>query len=543
MNTSQLDLRELLSFRPQGGSMSFLGQRVLLSDILSHGAHKLELINSLGVETTRTIITRAGFARGWLTGERLKRHFPEAWADAKQGQLGPMICSMYGFGEVLSSKRTDGKDGKPLVESFFTGSYEAEQHLRIFGQAKEVACWENIGFASGYVSNVEGQTVYFIEQECQAKGDAHCHLVGRYVEEWGGEITPFLKYFNGMTAESIREQLYDVLKWDGELLLRSAPVVTPAIPNRTLDKALPISNSPSMNSLIDMAQSVAKVSSSILVTGESGVGKDKLVQLIHRESKRSDRPLVAINCGALTESLIEGELFGYVKGAYTGADHTKTGLIEAAHGGTLFLDEIGDLPLSMQVKLLRVLQEREVRKVGDTQAVPVDIRLISATNKDLEREVEAGRFRRDLYYRLKVIEIQIPPLRERTEDILPLSRFYLARFNEEMEREFTGFHHKTADLLLSYPWPGNVRELVNAIERCVVLGKHTQIMPEDLPEEIAQTECKPSTIHGIRALHDIERDHILSSLKKLNNNKTLTAEQLGMSLATLYRKLKEYDSE
>ncbi|QSX32987.1 sigma-54-dependent Fis family transcriptional regulator [Shewanella avicenniae] len=540
MHTSELDLRELLSFKPRGGAMSFLGQRIYLTDLLSHGLQRMELCQTLGPEITKSIVIRTGFAKGWLLAERIKRQMPEAWAEAKKGKLGPLLCSMYGYGEVLSSQRRDGIEQKPLVESYFVGLYEAEQHLRFHGESDEVVCWEHIGFASGYVSNVEGRTVYFMEGECQARGDRFCHLWGNYVEEWDDEIKPLLPFYDNISNESVAAQLGNILRWDECLPHSLQAKIKDSLRASTDDEGYPVSTSYAMRRLLDMAENVAKVPTSVLVTGESGVGKEKLVRYIHDQSPRSDKPFIAINCGALTETLLENELFGHSKGAFTGADSTKTGLIESADGGTLFLDEVGELSPSMQVKLLRVLQERELRKVGDNTTVKVDIRVISATNKNLEKAVEDGEFRQDLYYRLKVIELVVPPLRDRREDILPLCRFFLNRFNELLGKSFTGFNHRAADLLLNYHWPGNVRELVNAIERATVLGTEAQIQPDDLPREIREVTATSTAADGIRALHDVERDYILSVVEKLNNNKSLVADRLGMSVATLYRKLKEY---
>ncbi len=542
VHTSELDLREMLSFKPRGGSMSFLGQRIYLTDLFSQGVQRMELCQTLGPEITKSIVIRAGFAKGWLVAERIKRQMPEAWAEARKGKLGPLLSSMYGFGEVLSSQRRDGIEQKPLVDSYFVGLYEAEQQLRMHGLADETVCWEHIGFASGYVSNVEQRTVYFVETECQARGDQYCHLMGNYVEEWGDEITPLLPFYNGISNESVATQFSKMLKWDASLPQSLQVKIKDSLRASSDDGGSPVSTSYVMRSLLDMAANVAKVPTSVMVTGESGVGKEKLVRFIHDQSPRKDKPFVAINCGALAETLLENELFGHSKGAFTSANNVKVGLIESANGGTLFLDEVGELSPAMQVKLLRVLQERELRKVGDIGTIKVDIRVISATNKNLEQAVETGAFRQDLYYRLKVIELVIPPLRERREDILPLCRFFLNRFNDTLAKNFTGFNHRAADLLLNYGWPGNVRELANAIERAAVLGSNAQIQPQDLPQEIRDVVPPPSTADGIRALHEVERDYILSVMDKLDHNKSLAADKLGMSVATLYRKLKEYSA-
>lgn len=540
MKTLELDLRELLSFKPRGGAMSFLGHRLYMTDIFSHGLHKMELCEKLGQEMTQSLVVRSGYIRGWLLAEQIKRQMPDVWKEARKGELGPLLFSMCGFGEILSRQRRDGIKAKPLIETHAISLYEAEQHLQLRGLSKAPVCWEHIGFASGYVSNIENRTVYFIEDECKAKGDSCCHIRGNYLEEWGEEIKPYLPIYDGICNESVAAQLGNLQCWGDALPQNMQDRINSSMQYRSMADGYPVSKSYEMCRLLELATNVAKVPTSVLVTGESGVGKEKLVQFIHRQSPRADKPLVAINCGALNETLLENELFGHVRGAFTGAETTKKGLIEASDGGTLFLDEVAELSPALQVKLLRVLQEKEIRKLGDTETISVDVRIISATNCCLEDAVDKGEFRQDLYYRLKVIELVVPPLRERSEDILPLSRFFLAKFNQELGREHTGFNYKTADLLLNYSWPGNVRELVNTIERAVVLSPGPQIMPEDLPDEIRDGLCMPSVSEDIRALHKVEEDYILAVLKKLDNNKTQAAEKLGMSLATLYRKLKEY---
>jgi len=540
MKTSQLDLRELLSFNHQGGVISLLDQRAYLVDAVSQGLQRKELLTALGPEITRTIVTRSSYAHGWRAAETIKRQLPEAWAEAKEGKLGPMICAMYGFGETLSSIRTSGLGQEPLVETCFKGTVEAEQQLLLMGPSDEVVCWRLAAFASGYVSFVEGRDVYFLEDKCQAKGDEFCSFQGKYLEQWGEEIEPYLSYYQGTSVEEICSDLRIKIDAAEKRLKRLRHDIADNAKRCESSGCYPIAKSYSMQKVMDLASHVAKVSTSILITGESGVGKEKMASLIHNSSPRKNKPFFAINCGALTETLLDSELFGYVKGAFTGADKDRIGLFEGANGGTLFLDEVGELSPSTQIKLLRVLQEKEIRRVGENKARSVDVRVLSATNCNLDDAVATGNFRPDLYYRLKVIELHIPPLRERTDDILPLARCFLETFAKSIGKKISGFNFKTSDLLLSYEWPGNIRELHNAIEHAVVLTRTTQIKPEDLPAEIRNTPCKPSTQNGIKPLESIEQDYILSAFHLLNNNKARTAKELGISLATLYRKLKEY---
>jgi two-component system response regulator HydG len=290
-----------------------------------------------------------------------------------------------------------------------------------------------------------------------------------------------------------------------------------------------------------MARRVALVDSTVLITGESGSGKERIARLLHEESKRAAGPLIAVNCGAITETLLEAELFGHARGAFTGATQDRPGLFEAANGGTLFLDEVGEVSPGMQVNLLRVMQVREVRRVGENKSRKVDVRVVAATNRDLARNVALGAFRQDLYYRLKVVELHVPPLRERKEDLPELAQVLLADFALRLNRTVAGFSPRVAEQLLRYDWPGNVRELQNAMERCAALARGDRVEFEDLPAEICQVATHPvRDPSAVRPLREIEKEYILAALAANGGNQTRTAAQLQIGLATLYRKLKSY---
>jgi transcriptional regulator with PAS, ATPase and Fis domain len=279
----------------------------------------------------------------------------------------------------------------------------------------------------------------------------------------------------------------------------------------------------------------------VLITGESGSGKERLARLVHEQSSRAAGPFIAVNCGAIAETLLESELFGHTRGAFTGATRDRLGLFETAQGGTLLLDEIGDVSKSMQVKLLRALQEREIRRVGESISRPVDVRIVAATNHDLERDAKSGAFRQDLYYRLKVVDLKVPPLRARREDVLPLARLLLTASAQRMRRKISTLSPAAADHLLRYPWPGNVRELENAMERAVALAAGTRVELEDLPEEIRNALPIPvPQATSVKSLARIEKDYILAVLDLNDGNQTRAGKQLGISAATLYRKLKSY---
>ncbi len=303
-----------------------------------------------------------------------------------------------------------------------------------------------------------------------------------------------------------------------------------------------IGKSKAMREIVDRIHKVAPTDSTVLITGESGVGKEVVARAIHRESPRNGRILLPVNCGAIPENLLEAQLFGHIRGAFTGAVTSQEGLFQRARGGTIFLDEIGDLPTSLQVKLLRAIEEKEVLPVGGTSPVVVDVRIIAATNQDLEDAVKAGTFRDDLFYRLNVFEIDIPPLRDRPEDIPLLVEFLVRRHNAEMNRHFKGVDNEAMKTLLGQPWKGNVRELDNAIEHAMIVGSGDWITADALPGRLSGSEPDSAFFVGDElkpAMRFYERNHIKNVLSRAEGDKKAAAETLGISLSSLYRKLEE----
>ena len=298
-----------------------------------------------------------------------------------------------------------------------------------------------------------------------------------------------------------------------------------------------IYQSQAMEDLLQQVDIVAKSDSTVLICGETGTGKEVIARAIHQLSPRRDKPLVKINCAAIPASLLESELFGHDKGAFTGAINTHRGRFEIADGGTLFLDEIGDISPMMQVRLLRAIQEREVQRVGSNQTISVDVRLIAATHRDLAAEVNAGRFRQDLYYRLNVVAIEVPSLRQRREDIPLLAGHFLQRFAERNRKAVKGFTPQAMDLLIHFDWPGNIRELENAVERAVVLLTGEYISERELPLAIASTPIPLVQSQDIQPLVEVEKEVILAALEKTGGNKTEAARQLGITRKTLLAKL------
>ena len=424
---------------------------------------------------------------------------------------------------------------------------------------------------------------------------SHCTILQALLRGWGYDVA--LAYSGRAALEQVREHVFDLVlcdvrmaEMDGIETLKEIKALNPAIPvlimtafssvdtavealktgaldylikpldfdnlQTTLENALAhtrtpaselpsvsatqfgmVGKSPAMQQLLSEIAMVAPSDATVLIHGDSGTGKELVARALHASSGRSDKPLVTLNCAALNESLLESELFGHEKGAFTGADKRREGRFVEADGGTLFLDEIGDISPMMQVRLLRAIQEREVQRVGSNQTISVDVRLIAATHRDLAEEVKVGRFRQDLYYRLNVVTIETPALRQRREDIPLLADHFRQRFAERNRKAVKGFTPRAMDLLIHYDWPGNIRELENAIERSVVLLTGEYISERELPLAIASQPLPLMTEQTIQPLVEVEKEVILAALEKTGGNKTEAARQLGITRKTLLAKL------
>ncbi|MBN6046670.1 sigma-54-dependent response regulator transcription factor ZraR [Citrobacter sp. ku-bf4] len=424
---------------------------------------------------------------------------------------------------------------------------------------------------------------------------SHCTILQALLRGWGYGVA--LAYSGRAALEQVREHVFDLVlcdvrmaEMDGIETLKEIKALNPAIPvlimtafssvetavealktgaldylikpldfdnlQTTLENALAhtrgsvselpsvsasqfgmVGKSPAMQQLLSEITMVAPSDATVLIHGDSGTGKELVARALHASSARSDKPLVTLNCAALNESLLESELFGHEKGAFTGADKRREGRFVEANGGTLFLDEIGDISPMMQVRLLRAIQEREVQRVGSNQTISVDVRLIAATHRCLAEEVNAGRFRQDLYYRLNVVTIEMPSLRQRREDIPLLAEHFLERFAGRNRKVVKGFTPRAMDLLIHYDWPGNIRELENAIERSVVLLTGEYISERELPLAIASQPIPLIGTQDIQPLVEVEKEVILAALEKTGGNKTEAARQLGITRKTLLAKL------
>ncbi|MCD8554818.1 sigma 54-interacting transcriptional regulator [Seleniivibrio sp.] len=535
MKIHKIDLRDYIDFTETEKIMSVTGERLLMFDAMTLGLLRRELIEMFGVFGARNVLTRFGYAHGYRIGETLRAQDPEALEVLCAGASHHLL---YGATCTVDIDRKYLPNGNFIIKCELINSYEAEQHLLHFGIAEEAICWTITGFASGFESSRTGMETYCFETECVGKGDPHCIMLSKPKDEWDeATLAEQLPFYGISSANALLNEISDKLHKTQESLKQCRSKYDF---NNDFFHGI-IARSKKMQNIIDIAKRSSQVDSSVVVTGESGVGKEVISRFIHDDSSRSKKPFIAVNCGAFSDTLLESELFGHVKGSFTGANRDHMGLFEAANGGTLFLDEIGETSLPMQIKLLRVLQEKEIRRVGDNIPRKIDVRIIAATNKNLTQEVADGNFRKDLYYRLRVIEIDIPPLRDRPEDILPLAHVFLKASSKRMNKTVTGINSEAAKAIMGYEWPGNVRELQNAIERAVAFSDENWICKDNLPSELQNRAHIPTIASSIIPMQEMEKQYLLAALEVMNNDKQATADKLKIGLSTMYKKLKDYN--
>ncbi|MYM34446.1 AAA family ATPase [Duganella sp. FT94W] len=461
------DLTQSLHFSPGDGRIWLNGQRMQLLHTTSLGALRRELLESIGAERTRGLLTRVGYSAGARDAQLLR----ERWPNAEPGSLfaaGPRMHSLEGAVKVEPLHfEFDFERGTYHGEFLWHHSSEAEVHQADFGIGTEPACWMQTGYAIGYTSAMIGRLTIYREVECTCMGHHRCRLIGKPADEWDN-VEEDLRFLN---AEAfVSTTAYGVPQQAAEL---------PGDDQRPYADKEMVGVSSAFNAACHMLRRVAPTAATVLFTGESGVGKELFAYMLHQISPRKEQPFVAVNCAAIPETLIESELFGVERGAYTGASHSRPGRFERASGGTLFLDEIGTLSLVAQGKLLRALQEGEIERVGGVRSVKVDVRLVAATNVDLREEIRQGRFREDLFFRLNVFPIHLPPLRDRRDDIPLLMGYFMRHYGQKHQRRVTGFTARAVDALLNYHFPGNIRELQNLVERGVIYADEGG--PIDLP--------------------------------------------------------------
>ncbi|TPQ33497.1 sigma-54-dependent Fis family transcriptional regulator [Cupriavidus pinatubonensis] len=455
------DLRHLLRFDPESGAIWLGERRMLLLHTAALSGLRQDLIHSVGPVHARRLLTRMGYASGRRDAEFARTTRGALSLDAAF-LVGPQLHMLEGAACVTPIQLDfDAATGRFSGEFRWDNSWEAHAHRHAFGLAETPACWVLLGYASGYTSAFMGRLIVFKETCCAACGADHCQIVGRPVDEWP-DAAEQRQYFED-------DSLLDTIAALNEQVQALVTTIESA-GEPGISAGMLVGASPAFQEAHALLNRAAATQVTVLLTGETGVGKERFARALHQGSARAGGPFIAVNCAALPADLIEAELFGVERGAYTGAHVSRSGRFERADGGTLFLDEVGDLPLPLQAKLLRVLQDGEIERLGAETARKVNVRLVTATNVDLEAAVSQGRFRRDLLYRLNVYPICIPPLRERTADIEPLANHLLARFSALHQKRLSGISERAMQALVHHDWPGNVRELENLIERGVILS-------------------------------------------------------------------------
>lgn len=474
------ELTEALHFALGDGRIWLNDHRMLLIQSQVLGRLRQEIIEAFGIEAAKGIFMRVGYMQGVRDAELIQKHFPQQDLTHSLA-AGPRVHTLEGFVKVTTKHfEFDSEKGTYFGEFFWDDSSEAAEHLSYHGLSNEPVCWMQTGYPTGYTSTLFGRPVIFREVECAGMGASRCLVVGQNAEEWG---------------EDAPERGYLGLEWKHKRPKSRSSVSRSAntsdleaddAANEVLNGQI-IGVSASFLRARLMVEKVADTEATVLLIGESGVGKEVFSQQLHRLSPRSGGPFVPINCAAIPDNLVESELFGIEKGAFTGAVASRPGYFERAVGGTIFLDEVASLAYSAQGKLLRAIQERQVERVGGQKTIPVDVRVVAASNVDLLDEVRAGRFRQDLYFRLCVFPITIPPLRERRDDIPFLVSHFLRLFRQRHRRNCPGLTRRAMDALLAYHFPGNIRELQNLIERGVIFAEpgdkidvHHLFMGQDL---------------------------------------------------------------
>ncbi len=455
------DLTEQIRFLSTEGKIWFGEQRMLLMQVSAMAAFRREMVNTMGIERAKGFFLRLGYQSGLKDAELARKLRPQC-NELDIFLAGPQLHSLKGMVKVVPIEiDIDQNSGAFHGEFEWIDSFEVDICQTELGQMDEPACWSLLGYACSYTSSFMGREIIFREVSCRGCGDDKCMIVGKPAEEWE-DVTEFTKYFK---ADPIIEELYDLQSQVSSL--RSSL-------EKQQGQYYGIGQSASYNKVCKMIDKAALGKVSVLLLGETGVGKEVIARSVHLRSERAEQPFIAVNCAAIPPDLIEAELFGVEKGAYTGANQSRPGRFERANTGTIFLDEVVELTPRAQATLLRVLQEGDLERVGDNRTRSVDVRVIAATNESLEKAVEEGRFRSDLFYRLNVFPVKIPPLRERLEDLPLLAEHFLNKFHSEYNKRTLGMSDKALELCLHYHWPGNIRELENVIERGVILTDNNE---------------------------------------------------------------------
>ncbi|SPL70484.1 phenol degradation transcriptional regulator MobR [Acinetobacter stercoris] len=537
------DLLDKIVFDSKHGQIWFDENRMLLLHTGIMGYLRKDLFQMLGLERTKHFFIRCGYQAGMRDAEVTSKLRPNL-NEAEAFMAGPQMHGIRGMVQVDVNELHLSHDLKQFYADFnWLNSFEAEVHLSEFGASDEPSCWMLLGYACGYSSYVMGQTIIYQEIQCVAKGDECCRIIGKPLSEWenADELIRF------MSPDPVSDE---IIALQAELNQLKKNIYTDAERDYTMFNA--VGESAAYRKVCDLLKKAAGSKVAVLLQGETGVGKEAFARGIHQTSQRSDKPFVAVNCACIPPDLIEAELFGVEKGAFTGAIQTRMGKFERAHTGTIFLDEVIELSPRAQAALLRMLQEGEFERVGDSQTRKVDVRIVAATNEDLEQAVKDGRFRADLYYRLNIFPVIIPPLRERREDIPLLVNHFLTRFENMYDKTLKGLSDKAKSFVMKYEWPGNIRELENLLERATLLTDHQQEIKLSslFPQMFDQHDTiKTNVVHDAShldhlftqdfSLDQYEQQIIRTAMDKSQQNISEAARILGISRATLDYRLKK----
>jgi two-component system, NtrC family, response regulator HydG len=554
MNPDELKLLELLKADEETGVIRFKHRRMLIFDADALGLLRKELVETLGLERARRILTRFGYASGYRDALTSKELFH--WqSDDDWFAAGPRLHTLEGIVRARLLRLQMDKGGGVLeAEAEWLHSYEAEQHLKHIGHSDSPVCWTLTGYASGYTSAVFGSEVCCFEKECVGRGDARCLVEGRATTEQSEEMRALLEYHRPFNLDAEFQQLLNELeRREKELAAHEEKLKALESHVLYLQEAIKeeynfeemVGASPAFRKVVHDIGKVACSDSTVLICGETGTGKELIAHAIHARSSRQSRPLITVNCAALPAGLAESELFGHEKGAFTGAHQRKLGRFQLADGGTIFLDEVGELPLETQAKFLRVLQQGEFERVGGSQTIKVDARVLAATNQPLDQLVSEGKFRADLFYRLNVFPISLPPLRERREDIVLLTNYFAQKFRARLKKNISSIDSDSLERLQDYAWPGNVRELEHLIERSVLLAEGGILfidLQPGLEKRAAMNGAAAPAATKLRTLEEMERDHIAEVLRRTQGaiaGKGGAAEILNLPPSTLRDRMKK----
>ncbi len=549
--TQRQRLLDLLEVSPDQGLIRVAGRRAMLMRGDTFEGQRAELLAELGIDRTRSLYARLGYADGTRDAALAQQQRPDS--SYEQAFLfGPDMHAMSGMAAVETIAIEMDRGSSAFYGEFLThGSIEAAAHRHVQGLSPEPVCWMQSGYASGFASAFVGSPILFREIECAAMGHSACKLVGRPLSQWR-QLDPAAQYFH---PQDFVNQ-FDLSAFSGT--------------GDTPQEQQLVGISAGFSHIVGRLEKVAPTNATVLLLGETGVGKEVFAKMLHRLSPRNNGPFIGVNCAALPSDLVESELFGVERGGFTGAVASRAGRFERAQAGTLFLDEVGSLSFSAQGKLLRALQEREVERVGGTESIKVDVRVVAATNVDLQQAMNEGRFRRDLYYRLSVFPLRIPPLRERQDDIPLLMEFFRQKYTQRHQLTVNGFTQQAVIGLMQYDFPGNIRELENMVERGVILavgerlidlqdllvegqrlqyplpvvaaedagGPHSQVALRELLSQVNQhQDGNQKNGDPLPKLRDLEQALVDLAIEQANGNQAAAARLIGLTRRQLAYRL------